>query len=252
MELKDKKIVVTGAGQGLGRAIAIALAAREAQLALVDLDAEALQKSAELCRRAGGGASHYIVDVSAEMQVDALFSELAEQGPLHGLVNNAGIIRDGLLVKVKDGAMEGRMSFADWRAVMAVNLDGVFLCGRAAATQMALNGTAGLILNITSISRAGNIGQSNYAAAKAGVAALTTTWAKELARFGIRSAAIAPGVIETSMVAAMKDDARERLVASIPLKRLGNPEEIAHTAVYLFENDYVSGRVIEVDAALRL
>ena len=252
MELKDKKIVVTGAGQGLGRAIAIALAAREAQLALVDLDAETLQQSAKLCRRAGGGASHHIVDVSSEAQVNALFAELAEQGPLHGLVNNAGILRDGLLVKIKDGAVEKRMSFADWRAVMAVNLDGVFLCGRAAATQMALDGTPGLILNISSISRVGNIGQSNYAAAKAGVAALTTTWGKELARFGIRSAAIAPGVIETKMVASMKEDARDRLIDSIPLKRLGSPDEIAHTAVYLFENDYVSGRVIEVDAALRL
>ncbi len=184
--------------------------------------------------------------------METLFANLAEQGTLHGLVNNAGITRDALLVKVKDGILDKRMSFADWRAVMSVNLDGVFLCGRAAATQMALSGTPGLILNISSIARAGNAGQSNYSAAKAGVAALTTTWGKELARYGIRCAAIAPGVIETSMVASMQDDARERLINSIPLKRLGHPEEIAHTAVYLFENDYVSGRVIEVDAALRL
>jgi len=110
----------------------------------------------------------------------------------------------------------------------------------------------GCIVNISSISRAGNLGQTNYSAAKAGVAAMAVTWAKELARYGIRAAAVAPGFINTEMVAAMKPEAREKLVAGIPLRRMGEPDEIAHTVEFILLNDYLSGRVFEIDGALRL
>src|SRR5690606_20862440 len=110
----------------------------------------------------------------------------------------------------------------------------------------------GLIINISSISRAGNMGQSNYSAAKAGVAAMTVVWAKELARYGIRVAGIAPGFIETEMTASMKPEALEKMTAGIPLRRMGKPEEIAHRAAYLFENDYYRGRILEMDGGLRL
>src|SRR5690606_33712367 len=121
-----------------------------------------------------------------------------------------------------------------------------------AAAQMAQQGQGGVIINVSSISRNGNFGQSNYSASKAGVAALTVVWAKELARHSIRVNAIAPGFIATEMVASMKPDVLEKLAAGIPLTRLGTPEEIAATAVYLLENDYVNGRVIDVDGGLRI
>ena len=133
-----------------------------------------------------------------------------------------------------------------------VNLTGVFLCGREAATHMIQSREGGVIINISSVSRAGNIGQTNYSAAKAGVAAMTVTWAKELARHNIRAGAIAPGFINTDMVASMKPEALEKTTSQIPLRRLGDPNEIAHTAKYIFENDYFTGRIIEIDAGTRM
>ena len=253
MDLNGKTIVVTGGGQGLGRAMAIEFASAGANLALVDLNEEPLSEAVQLCKDAGGDAKAYLGNVAKEDDVIATFDAIENDfGEVHGLVNNAGILRDGLLIKVKDGNIEKRMSLAEWQAVIDVNMTGVFLCGREAATRMINKGVAGCIINISSISRSGNVGQSNYSAAKAGVAAMATTWAKELARYGIRAAAIAPGFIATEMVASMKPEALEKMAAGIPLKRLGQPEEIAHTARFIFENDYLSGRVIEIDAALRI
>ena len=128
----------------------------------------------------------------------------------------------------------------------------MFLGTREVAAKMVELGSTGLIINISSISRAGNMGQSNYSAAKAGVAALTVTWAKELARYGIRVAGIAPGFIETDMTAGMKPEALEKMTSGIPLKRMGKPEEIAHSAAYLFENEYYTGRILELDGGIRL
>ncbi len=168
------------------------------------------------------------------------------------LVNNAGITRDALLVKAQDGAIHSKMSLAQWQAVMDVNLTGVFLCGREGAERMIQVGNGGLIINISSISREGNPGQTNYSAAKAGVAAMTVVWAKELARYGIRSAAIAPGFCATEILSAMKPEMVDRVKAAVPLHRLGEPAEIAATAVFIAENDFVTGRVLEVDGGLRL
>lgn len=253
MDLKGKVIVVTGGAQGLGLAMAEALAARGAHLALVDLNRDRLDDAIAACERAGGQARGYTANVAREDEVEQLFDRVVEEmGTLNGVINNAGITRDGLLVKVKDGEIVKTMSLAEWQAVIDVNLTGVFLCGRACAERMIRLGTQGVILNISSISRAGNMGQTNYSAAKAGVAAMTVAWAKELARYGIRSAGIAPGFIETDMVAGMKPEALEKMTAGIPLKRLGQPAEIGHTAVYIFENDYVTGRIIEMDGGLRL
>ncbi|MDJ0879892.1 MAG: SDR family oxidoreductase [Halieaceae bacterium] len=253
MDLKDKVIVVTGGGQGLGRAIATGLAARGAILALADLNQERLDETVALCREAGGDGRAYIANVASEDEVVNLFnSVVADLGRLDGLVNNAGILRDGLLVKVKDGEIVKKMSLAEWQAVIDVNLTGVFLCGREAASHMIELGNGGLIINISSVSRAGNMGQTNYSAAKSGVATMAVSWAKELARFGIRTAAIAPGFVGTEMVASMKPEALAKMEAQIPLGRVGQPEEIAHTAVFLFENDYITGRVIETDGGIRL
>ncbi|HHQ13904.1 MAG TPA: SDR family oxidoreductase, partial [Chromatiales bacterium] len=177
---------------------------------------------------------------------------VADFGALDGLVNNAGITRDALLVKFKDGELVSKMSLDQWQAVIDVNLTGVFLCGREAAERMVRLGSKGVIINISSISRAGNMGQTNYAAAKAGVQAMAVVWAKELARYGIRAASIAPGFINTEMVQAMKPEALAKLTANIPLRRMGEPDEIAHTVQFILENDYVSGRCFDIDGGLRL
>lgn len=253
MEIKGKTIVITGGGRGLGRAMAETFAQQGANLALLDLNAESLKASAELCQQAGAKANTYIANVADEQQVEEAFAKIkADFGQIDGLINNAGIIRDGLLVKYKDGQIEKRMTLAQWQTVMDVNLTGVFLCGREAATHMIEQGNPGVIINISSVSRAGNIGQSNYSAAKAGVAAMAVTWAKELARYNIRSAAIAPGFIHTEILDAMKPDALDKMAAGIPLKRIGKPEEIAQSALFIFENDYFTGRVIETDGGIRL
>lgn len=253
MDIRGKTIVVTGGGQGLGRAMAAYLARSGATLALIDLNEEKLVESAEQCRSAGGKAHTYIANVAREDDVVAAFDRIiADTGAVHGVINNAGILRDGLLLKVKDGKIEKRMSLAEWQAVIDVNLTGVFLCGREAATRMIERGNPGVIINISSVSRAGNMGQTNYSAAKAGVATMAVTWAKELARYGIRTAAIAPGFVATDMVASMKPEALEKMTAGIPLRRMGTPDEIAHTARFIFENDYVTGRVFEIDGGIRL
>ncbi len=253
MKLQDSVIAITGGGQGLGRAMAEFLAAKGARLALIDLIPEKLDEAAEACKKAGSDARTYVCNVAKEADVEATFEAIMKDfGQLNGLINNAGILRDGLMVKVKDGQVEKRMELAQWQSVIDVNLTGVFLCGREASTQMINNGDQGVIINIASISRAGNMGQSNYSASKAGVSALVPVWAKELARYGIRCMGIAPGFIETEMTASMKPEALERMTAGIPLKRTGKPEEIASAAAFIFENDYLSGRMIEVDGALRL
>ncbi len=173
-------------------------------------------------------------------------------GPIAGLINNAGILDDAMLVKVKDGEIVDRMSLETWQRVLDINLTGVFLCGREAATSMIRNGDGGVIVNISSISRYGNPGQSNYAAAKAGVAALSDTWARELARYRIRSVSVAPGVFETEMVASLKPEAHERITSAIPLARTGTVEELAHAVRFIIENDYYTGRILELDGGLRI
>jgi 3-oxoacyl-[acyl-carrier protein] reductase len=253
MEIKDKVIVITGGAQGLGLAMANCLAKKGAKLALVDLNQERLDEAVILCKKAGGDARAYLCNVANEDEVISLFEQVVNDfGTLHGLVNNAGILRDGLLVKVKDGQIVKRMSLAEWQAVIDVNLTGVFLCGREAATKMIELGSKGVIINISSLSKAGNMGQTNYSAAKAGVAAMTVSWAKELARYGIRSAGVAPGFIATEMVASMKPEALEKMTAGIPLKRLGQPDEIGRTIEYILENDYFTGRIIDMDGGIRI
>lgn len=253
MELQNKTVVVTGAGRGIGRAVALQLARRGANLALFDLNTEELAETATACEAAATQARAYQVNVSKEREVGSAMAQVrADFGRLDGLVNNAGIVRDGLLVKVKDGAVVGRLTMEQWEAVIGVNLTGVFLCAREAAAQMIECGNGGVIVNISSISRVGNAGQSNYSAAKAGVESMSVVWAKELARYGIRVGAVAPGFTDTEIVAAMRPEMRDKLTAPVPLKRLGQPQEIAHAVQFIFENDFFTGRCLELDGGLRL
>lgn len=253
MQLQGSIVAITGGARGLGLAMARKLGERGARLALIDLEGDTLDRAVSALVAAGFDAQAFVADVADEASVIDAFAEIRKRmGPVGGLVNNAGITRDALLIKAKDRKIEKVMPLADWQQVMNVNLTGVFLCGREAASQMIEAGNAGVIVNISSISRAGNMGQSNYAAAKAGVVALTVTWAKELARQNIRVGAVAPGFIETEMTASMRPEILEKLVKGIPLGHLGQPDNIADSVRFIFENDYFSGRVIECDGGLRI
>jgi 3-oxoacyl-[acyl-carrier protein] reductase len=253
MQLQGKVAVVTGGARGIGKAIATAFGERGAEVALLDLSQADLDATCAEFAARGLKATGHALNVAKEDEViRALDAIVAAHGRLDVLVNNAGIIKDALLVKARDGAIVGKMSLAQWQAVIDVNLTGVFLCGREAAERMITTGNGGVIINISSISRAGNAGQSNYSAAKAGVAAMTTTWAKELARYGIRAGAIAPGFIKTDILSGMPPEALEKVTAPVPLKRLGLAGEIAHAALFIAENDFFTGRCIDVDGGLRL
>jgi len=253
MDLENKVIVITGAARGLGAAMAKRLATHRTTLGLIDLEKSSLETTAAACKEAGAEVATYGADVSKEDQVVAVFDQVvADLGSLHGLINNAGITRDALLVKFKEGELVSQMSLEQWQAVVDVNLTGAFLCGREAARHMIELGNEGVIINISSISRAGNMGHTNYSATKAGVQAMAVAWGKELARNGIRAAFIAPGFINTEMVAGMKQEARDKLTAGIQLKRIGEPDQVAQAAEFIFQNDYFSGRGIELDGALRM
>lgn len=253
MDLKDKVVVVTGAGRGLGRGIATAFAKRGTHVAVVDLNAEDGQTTVDLCAEAGTEAKYYRCDVSNEAAVIQMFDHVVRDfGRLHGLVNNAGIARDALLVKAKDKKVVNKMSLDQWQSVIDVNLTGVFLCGREAATHMIETGAEeGVIVNISSVARAGSYGLSNYSAAKSGVATLSEVWAKELAKYNIRTGSVAPGIIDTDLLAATQPAARERWISGIPLKRLGQAHHIAESVLFIFENDYFTGRCIDTDGGLR-
>jgi 3-oxoacyl-[acyl-carrier protein] reductase len=253
MLLTGKTIVVTGGGKGIGQALALHFAKAGAQLALLDVNRADLDATQEAVAALGGVARGYVANVALESEVIGSFDQIASDfGRLDGVINNAGILRDGLLIKVKDGQVVGKLTLAQWQAVIDVNLPGVFLCAREAAERMIRFGNGGVIVNISSVSRHGNAGQSNYSAAKAGIASLAVVWAKELARYGIRTGAIAPGFTRTSLLDNMKPEMLEKMLGPVPLKRLGEAAEIAQAAAFIFENDFFTGRCIDLDGGLRL
>lgn len=253
MQLNSKLVTITGAGKGIGRAMALTFARKNAHVALLDLNPADLEQTQALCNAEGVTARTYLCNVAREDQVTAAFDQIVNDfGRFDILINNAGITRDALLVKVQEGKPVSKMSLEQWQAVIDVNLTGVFLCAREAADRMIQLGSGGVIINISSISRQGNVGQTNYTAAKAGVAAMGVVWAKELARYGIRVGSIAPGFTRTEILSAMKPEIREKAIAPVPLKRLGEAEEIAHAALFIAENDFFTGRIVEIDGGLRL
>lgn len=253
MDLKGKTAVITGSASGIGLAIAKLFGSKGATVVVADLPQAPIE---EAVKSINGKAFGFPCDVTKEDQMEALMKKaVAETGRLDVAVLNAGILRDGLLIKTdkETGKVVEKMSLKNWQMVIDVNLTGVFLSGREAAAQMIECGNGGVIILMSSIARHGNMGQTNYSAAKAGVAAMTVTWAKELARYKIRVAALAPGFIATPMVLKdMKQEALEKWKKTIPVGRLGEPEEIAHSALYLVENDLVTGVVLEVSGGIRI
>lgn len=252
MKLNDAVIAVTGAGRGLGQAMAVMLAEQGAKLALIDINEADLAETLGLVEKAGSQGRAYGCNITEEAAVEATFKRIGEDfGTLNGLINNAGVMRDGMLLKTRDGELS-KMSLEQFQSVINVNVVGTFLCGREAAATMVAKGAHGVIINISSVSRAGNMGQTNYSASKAAVATMAVTWGKELARFGIRTGAIAPGVVKTAMTDQMKPEAIERMESVIPLRRMGLPDEIAHGVKFIFENDYFTARVLEIDGGIRI
>ena len=252
MDIENKVIVITGAAQGLGKTFTRDLAAGKAKLALADINMEQLEQVRGACEEAGIEARAYELNVADEPAVEKLFEQVVvDFGTVDVLINNAGITRDGLMARKKDEEIK-KMSLANWQAVIDVNLTGTFLCGREFFVKLLEQKKPGVCVNISSISRSGNLGQSNYTATKAGVAEMTVTWAKEMARHGIRVGAIAPGYINTEMVAAIREDVKQKIIEQIPIRRLGDPSEISHSVFYILENDYFTGRVIECDGGLRI
>ncbi len=257
MKLEDLKIIITGGAQGMGRHFALRLAEAGAQVAIGDVNEVGLAETLEAGKTVvGKGKIHARrLNVADEADVASYVAWAHEaMGGLNGLVNNAGILRDGLLVK-KDretGAVK-TLTKEQWDAVIGVNLTGATLITRDAVAKMVeTNQRPGVIVNISSIARHGNRGQSNYTAAKAALAANTVTWSKEFASFGIRVGAVAPGMIETPMTQGMNQKARDGLVAAIPVGRIGLPEDIWLGVKFVLECDYFNGRCIDVDGGLSM
>jgi 3-oxoacyl-[acyl-carrier protein] reductase len=252
MKIEGARVLVTGGGRGIGWTFAELFMKAGARVMVCDVIADDLAKAEARAREAGHEIRTGLCDVSKEADVQKAFAAMAEAwGGVDVLVNNAGITRDSLFLKAKDGEIT-TMSLANWQKVVDVNLTGTFLCSREAATWMVKQKNPGVIINISSISREGNVGQTNYSATKAGVVAMTVALAKELARYNIRVAAIAPGYTATEMVMAMREDVQDKVKATIPLRRFATTEEIASTALFIVQNDYVTGRLFEVDGGLRL
>lgn len=252
MNIDGARVLVTGGARGLGRVFAFDLAAAGARVGVCDVDEDALVACRADTAAAGLAVWSTAADVSDEGSVERLFADfVTANGGIDAVVNNAGLNRDGLLVRKKGDAVE-KLSLAKWQAVIDVDLTGVFLCAREAAVHMVSQETGGVIVSISSLSWKGNVGQTNYSAAKAGVVAMTRTWAMELARYGVRAVAIAPGLTATEMAEAMPEDARRRLTDAIPLRRMAAPAEVSHAVRFAIENDFVTGRVIPVDGGLRL
>jgi 3-oxoacyl-[acyl-carrier protein] reductase len=246
MRLEDVKVIVTGGASGMGAHFAKRLAQTGARVAVGDVNEGLLNELP-------GGIARRRLDVASEADVTS-FIEWAgsEMGGLNVLVNNAGILRDGLLVKKdRETGIVKKLALEDWNAVLSVNLTGATLMAREFAAHAIRSGNKkGVIVNMSSISRHGNRGQSNYVAAKAALAANTLTWARELAPFGIRVAAIAPGMIETPMTKGMNQKARDAVVAQIPVGRIGEPEDIWLAVRFAIECDYFNARTVDVDGGL--
>ena len=252
MQPNEKRtVIVTGGSRGIGRAICLALAGPETALYFnyfspADPEGEkaAADETERLAADLGGSATGVCLNVAVEEDVAGFINDIAKDtGRIDVLVNNAGITRDSLLVRMKE---------KDWDAVMDINLKGPFYCMRAAARIM-MKQRYGRIINITSVvGVTGNPGQANYSASKAGIIGLTKTGAKELAQRGITVNAVAPGFIETDMTAVLPEKARAAMVSQIPMRETGKPEDVADTVAFLASDKarYITGQVIHVSGGM--
>lgn len=251
--LQDKVIIVTGAAAGIGRATAVRFAKEGARVAAWDVNGNAADALLAELSASGSEAIFQTVDVSRQESVEHAVTEIiARWGAVHVLINNAGILRDGMLVKCKEGVPQSVMSDEQFDSVIGVNLKGVFVCTRAVAPHMIRAG-GGVILNASSVvGLYGNFGQTNYVATKSGVIGMTKVWARELGRYGIRVNAVAPGFIATEMVSQMPDKILDRMKAGTPVGRRGRPDDVANAYLWLASDaaSFVSGTVLSVDGGV--
>ena len=249
MDLSGKRIIVTGGVSGLGRASVEKLLARDATVAVLDVDAAGLRDLEQ----------HHPEVECIECDISVYERVVEAMGRYHDagsaadiLVNNAGILHSEPLLRLTASGLE-RHDVAMWARVLAADLSSVFYVTACVVEKMVATRRAGVVVNISSVAAAGNAGQSAYSAAKAGVNALTATWAKELGPMGIRVVAVAPGFTETeSMKHALSDSLLQETIKKVPLRRLGRPEEIADGVLAVIENDFVTGKVFEIDGGLVL
>jgi len=249
MKLSEARAIVTGAAGGLGGAFALELAREGALVAAGDTNAAGLRKLTADAEGLPGQIFVAKLDITDEESVSQFIATAAERmGGLNALLNSAGIARDGLLVSQGDDGELKKLPLAQWRKVVDVNLTGQFLMAREFAAHIVRHPVGeAVIVNLSSIARAGNPGQSNYAASKAGLDACTRTWALELARYGIRVGGVAPGVTATGFLEGFSEEALAKLRAAIPLGRLGQPENIWRAVRFVLEDDFFTGRTVEID-----
>lgn len=258
MRLKDRVTLITGGAAGIGKATALRFAEEGAKVVICDVQEDAGQETvaalgSEAAPLTGSGHSFYKVDVTDRQAVQEWVDDVAAKyGRIDVLVNNAGVLRDNMLVKVKEGQLVKQMPEEEFDLVIAVNLKGVFNCAQAVAPYMIEQG-GGVILNASSVvGLDGNFGQSNYVATKAGVVGMTKVWARELGRYNIRVNALAPGFILTEMVRQMPEKILERMAASAPLGRMGETRDIANAYLFLASDEaaFISGTVLRVDGGI--
>lgn len=247
MELRGKKVIVTGGVRGLGRGFVEALISKEALVTVFDINPQGL---AELRERHPGVTCFECDVANYEQVVEVTARYHAEFKSADVLINNAGILYSAPLVRISATGIE-KHDVAMWNKTLATNLSSVFFMTACIAEKMISTRTKGVIVNISSVSASGNVGQSAYSAAKAGVNALTATWAKELSALGIRVVAVAPGFTETeSTKEALSESVLQETIKKVPLRRLGKPQEITQGVISVIENDFFNGKVYELDGGL--
>jgi 3-oxoacyl-[acyl-carrier protein] reductase len=241
MRLKGKVAIVTGGGQGIGKQTSLTFAREGAKVAVVDMKAEAVEQVVKEITDAGGEAKAVVLNVTDAAAVSAAMAEIKEWGgSLDVLVNNAGITRDARMVKMTEEQFD---------AVINVNLKGVWICAQAAAHIMTEQGSGSIISTASLVALYGNFGQTNYVATKAGVIGMTKTWARELGPKGVRVNAVAPGFIQTDMIATVPDKVLDSIKEKTPIRRLGTAQDIANAFLFLAsdESTFVTGTVLSVD-----
>lgn len=250
MRMQDRVVLITGGAAGIGKATAERFAAEGAKVAICDLNAEAGEQTA---RELGPDASYHTVNVVDRAAVDGwVAAVMAKHGRIDVLINNAGIVRDHQLVRIKAGEPPQPMSEADFDLVIAVNLKGVYNCTQAVAPIM-IEQQSGVIISASSVvGLDGNFGQTNYVATKAGVVGMTKVWARELGRYGIRVNAIAPGFISTEILADMPQKILDAMTARTPLRRMGQPSEVANAYLFLASDEasFITGETLRVDGGV--
>ena len=255
MLVSDAQVLVTGAGSGLGREFCLSLCREGAKVAALDINAKSLEALAKEASGLPGVLRVYQANVTRENEVtETVRKIISDFGFINVLINNAGIYRDGLLVRSdEERSYTLKMPLVQWQAVIDVDLTGPFLLTREVSAHMIEKKiSAGVVINISSVSRHGNEGQGNYSAAKAGLVSATKSWARELALYGIRVVAIAPGVVQTPMVKSMMPHVVEGLVSRVPLRRLGEPSEIYKGVRFILDCEFFNARCLEIDGGLNV